>query len=89
MQGVLDQPVATYGVSGPFGRRGGGDEVSLVEAAFVLQSGARTHAHEGCGARQAQFTGKAALAFEPAGLAADDDGAFLDAAMRPSARSRL
>ncbi|MET3580144.1 hypothetical protein ABID19_003182 [Mesorhizobium robiniae] len=28
-------------------------------------------AHDGCDVRQAQFTGKGALAFEPAGLVAD------------------
>lgn len=82
VQSVLDQPVAAHGVSGPFGcQLCGGDEVSRVEAASILQSGARGDAHDGCGVGQAQFTGKATLALEPAGLVADSDGALLDAAM--------
>lgn len=82
VQSVLDQPAAAHGMSGPFGGQlGGGDKVSRVEAAFVLQSGARADAHDGCGVWQAQFTGKSALAFEPASLARDGDGALLDAAM--------
>ena len=55
VQSVLDQPVAAHGMSGPFGRQlGGGDKISRVEAASILQSGARADAHDGCGVWQAQ-----------------------------------
>ncbi|RWP38387.1 MAG: hypothetical protein EOR03_02705 [Mesorhizobium sp.] len=60
---------------------GGGDKVPRVEAAFVLQPGARADAHDGCCVWQAQLAGNAALALEPASLAGDGDVALFDAAM--------
>src|SRR3546814_3195316 len=77
-----DLPVSAHGACGVFGGEAcGGDVVAGIEAAAVLQFGARGDAHDGGGTGQAQFAGEAARAGEPIGLARDGDAAFFDAAV--------
>src|SRR3546814_9787159 len=61
VEAVFDAPVSAHGACGVFGGEAcGGDVVAGIEAAAVLQFGARGDAHDGGGTGQAQFAGEAA-----------------------------
>jgi len=82
VEAVFDAPVSPHGVGGGFGAEGGGgDIVSGVEAAAILELGARGDLDDGGDAGQAQFAGEAFVAAQPIDVAGDRDGAFLDPPM--------
>jgi hypothetical protein len=68
-------------VVGPTGEDCGGDIVSRVEAATILEFGARGDLDDGGHARRAEFAGEAPVAAEPIDLSSERDGALLDAAV--------
>src|SRR5882724_49915 len=82
MQAVLDGPMAAHGV-GRVGRwkRGGRDVVTGLEAATVLEFGARSDANDCCDIRQSKLSREAPITLEPADLMGDGDGSLLDTAM--------
>jgi hypothetical protein len=82
VEAIFDPPMAAHGVGGGFGGEGGGgDIVSGVEAAVILEFGTRRDLDDGGDGGQAQFAGEAPVAIEPLDLADDGDGALLDAAV--------
>lgn len=66
---------------GARGHRSGGDKISCVAAAAVLQFGPGLHPDDGDAAGQAEFAGKASIPFEPVDFTRGGDDGLLDTAV--------
>jgi len=74
--------MAAHGVGGGLGGEGrGGDVVSRVEAAAILELGARGDLDDGGDAGEAELAGEAPVAAEPIDLSGEGDAALLDPAV--------
>jgi len=82
VEAVFDAPMAAHGVGGGLGGEGrGGDIVSGVEAAAILELGARDDLDDGGDARETELAGKRLSPLSQSTSRGEGDAALLDAAM--------